>query len=152
MTTTKVIRKPPQFAPGEGVSQALHAGLYISDPVSITVSTTGTDTSPADLFMVSPNTLIYDVLVNTTTALVPTTGASLLIGLDSDCDAFHNDTTTVVLGSHSMHGKTAVYAGGHLTTGYHTVTAQWSTTSTAGAFTVRLVYRPYGDESFSDIA
>ena len=151
MTTTRSIKRPPLVAPGEGVTQALHAALYVTEPVQVTISTAaGADTQPAELFKVPPNTFIYDIPLLVTTAIKPDTGVSLLIGLDADSDAFYADSLVNAVGAYSMHNQASLRAGGHLTTGYQTIKAQWSTASTGGVFSARLVYRFYGEEGYSD--
>ena len=138
--SAKNIKLPPAHAPGKGVAEALNAATFVAK--SATVSCTGGDTYPALLFNVPKDVYIEDVVIHTTTALTGAAPDTLIVGIDSDCDAFHSSSDVVNEGSHSMLYGTAHDAGGYLCTGDQVVQADVSAATTAGAFYAVLKYRP----------
>jgi len=140
----KDIRKPPKIAPGEGVTEALAAGLYMAKSDTFSVG----DTLPVQLFNVPANVYIYDLVMNVETAFADSgSGATLLAGYTGDSDAFFNDTTEATVGSHSAKSSKGVKAGGYLSTGV-VVEASWATTCSVGGGQALLIFKPYGDENY----
>jgi hypothetical protein len=149
--TARNIKIPPKVAPGMGMTEAVHAGLYMAESDTFAVG----DTLPVTLFTVPKNVYIYDFILDTQTAFADsggaTGGATLIAGYNGDSDAFFSSTTTYTVGVRSMHGSAGgVKAGGYLTTGTMTIEASWATTCSVGGGQARIIFKPYGDESFLD--
>ena len=141
----KDIRKPPAVAPGEGVSEALHSGLYMAKSDTFAVG----DTLPVTLFNVPANVYVYDLIINVETAFADSgSGATLIAGYTGDSDAFFASTTKVVAGSHSAKVSSGVKAGGYLSTGT-VVEASWATTCSVGGGQALLIFKPYGTEYYN---
>ena len=148
----KDIGKPPVTAPGHGVAEALHAGVYMAKSDTFAVG----DTLPVLLFNVPANVYIYDLIINQTAKFTDSGGATgtatLIAGYTGDSDAFHSSSTIVAAaGTYSMHGATGgVKKGGYLTTGAVQVEASWTTTCSVGGGQAILLFARYGDENFLD--
>lgn len=148
----KNIGKPPTIAPGKGVADALHAGIYMVKSDTFAVG----DTLPVLLFNVPKNTYVYDLVLNETAAFLDSGGATgggtLIAGYTGDCDAFHSSTTlAATAGTYSMHGATGgVKKGGYLATGDVQIEASWATTCSVGGGQAILLFARYGDENFED--
>lgn len=144
----KNIGRPPEIAPGKGVTEALHAGIYMVKSDTFAVG----DTLPVQLFNVPKNTYVYDLILNVQPAFADSgSGATLIAGYTGDSDAFFADTTTVTATSKSMHSSfTAVKAGGYLATGDVVIEVSWATTCSAGGGQAILMFARYGDENFED--
>lgn len=139
----KDVIKPPAFAPGKGVAEALKHGVYMAKSKSIDPSS---DTSPQYLFNVPRNVFVNDIVIDTTSGMAST---YLQIGIASDCDCFFSDTAVLNLGSHSMKSgnNAALYAGGFNSSCDVVVEANFASGG-GGAFTAYLFYSPYSNESY----
>jgi len=143
--TAKDLKKAPDFAPGKGVAEALHAGLMWAKSEAVDATA---DTQPALLFNVPANTLIYDVILNVTTALEDATGnPTIAVGIDPDSDLFFSSTDIAALGTHSAKDHAMVGAGGYVTSSDEVVEASWLAGCSAGAFEAWIIYSPHADEN-----
>ena len=143
----KDIRKPPKIAPGAEVTEALHAGLYMAQSDTFSIS----DTVPFLAFNVPKNTYIYDLIVNTQTAFADSGsgGTLLMAGYNGDSDAFGTDSDAIAASRSVRNWSTpGVKAGGYLTTGDKVVEISWATTCSVGGGQALLIFKPYGDENF----
>lgn len=142
----KDLKRPPVVAPGEGMTDAVHNGLFVAYSDTFVVG----DTLPVTLFNVPKNTYIYDLILDVQTAFVDSgTGATIIAGYTGDCDAFFASTTATAIKCYSMHGAAGgVKSGGYLTTGDVVVEASWATTCSVGGGQARIVFKRYGDESY----
>ena len=142
----KDIRKPPVQVRSAKVAKALKSALYraVSDAFVV-----GTSTQPALLFNVPKYVSIDDIKIHTTTAITGASPDTLIVGTSADSDMFHSSSDTTVLGSHSMKYGSALQAGGLITsTGAITVTADWSTGSSAGGFYAEIIYSAFSSDNF----
>ena len=146
--TVRNIKIPPKIAPGMGMTEAVHAGLYMAESDTFVIG----DTLPVTLFNVPKNVYIYDLILDTQTAFADSgTGATLIVGYNGDSDAFFSSTTACAVGVRSAHGAAGgVKGGGYLTTGSMVIEASWATTCSVGGGQARIVFKAYGDESFLD--
>lgn len=148
MTATVDLKMPPAHAPGAGVKEALHSGLYIAKSNTVTI---GTDTMPALLFDVPSNTFISEIILEVTTAVEGNTGSdNVLIGLNGgDSDLFMAaDTVVSQVGRWSSKRGVAVGGGGYLTSSDEIIEATWTTQSSAGVFDAYIIYKPFADENY----
>ena len=143
--TKKMILRPPAFAPGKGMTEAVHAGLYYIKSASFDVAS---DTSPVVLFRLPKDVMIEDVIFHTTTAFA--TGSSIEVGTSVDTDCFNASSDMFIAGSHSMKGGAAKYSGGYLTTA--DMDLQVTVTGASGAGELFVIYSGYADEDWSAIA
>ena len=142
----KDIKRPPVQIRSAKVARALKAALYRAESDAFVV---GTSTQPALLFNVPKDMSIDDIKIHTTTAITGGSPDSLIVGTAGDSDMFHSSSDTTVVGSHSMKYGSALQAGGLRTsTGAITVTADWSTGSSAGGFWAEIIYCPFSDKNF----
>jgi hypothetical protein len=139
----KDLVKPPAFAPGKGVADALKHGVYMVKSKSIDPSS---DTSPQYLFNVPRNVFVNDIVIDTTSGMA---SSYLIIGIASDCDMFFSDTSVLNLGSHSMKNgsNAALMAGGYNSSCDVVVEANFASGG-AGTFTAYLFYSPYSNENY----
>ena len=143
--TKKMILKPPAIAPGKGMTEAVHAGVYHIKSASFNVAS---DTSPVLLFRIPKNVFIDDVSFHTTTAFA--TGSSIEVGTSVDTDCFNASSDMFIAGSHSMKGGAAKYSGGYLTTA--DMDLQVTVTGASGVGELFVSYSAYGEEDWSAIA
>ena len=148
MTPTKrIVKKPPQTQ-GEGVTEALRAGLYFAKSDYFDVAES--DTSPALLIRIPKNVYVHDVIAHTATLF--STGSSIEIGTDADTDCFQSDSSLQLVGTHSMLGKaTSKYSGGYLSTADMDVQVTFSG-GAAGKMRLFVLYTPNTEYNYVDNA
>lgn len=146
--TAKNVGKPPIVVPGQGMTEAVHAGIYMVKSDTFAVG----DSLPVTLFNVPKNYYIYDLILDVQTAFADSgSGATLIAGYNGDSDAFFASTTAVTATAKSMHSSwSAAKAGGYITTGEMVIECSWATTCSAGGGQAILLFSPFADENFEN--
>lgn len=101
---------PPEVAPGQQVTEALKAGLYLIKGTSIA----GSDAAAAyEVLQLPPNCYVKEILLDVTTAF-DATGTNLKVGDSDDDDRYFTATLAAahVVGSRSSAGNSASAAAG----------------------------------------